>query len=78
MWSPAGLELRILSEPAPDEVHFLVDRFTDPVRYMSQRAFPEDKRDDAAHGTIVVLSPAIEAMISWNSRHLLTSTITAV
>ena len=57
-------ELRILSEPDPDEVNFLVDR------YMSQRAFPEDKRDDAAHVAIVVLSPAIEAMISWNCRHL--------
>jgi len=57
-------ELRVLSEPAPDEVNFLVDR------YMSQRAFPEDKRDDAAHVAMVVLSPAIEAMISWNCRHL--------
>jgi hypothetical protein len=37
---------------------------------MSQRAFPEDKRDDAAHVAMVVLSPAIEAMISWNCRHL--------
>ena len=57
-------ELLILSEPVPDEVNFLVDR------YMNQRAFPEDKRDDAAHVAIVVLSPAIEAMISWNCRHL--------
>ena len=27
-------------------------------------------RDDAAHVAIVALSPAIEAMISWNCRHL--------
>jgi hypothetical protein len=57
-------ELRFLSEPAPEEIDFLVER------YMTQRAFPEDKRDDAAHVAIVVLSPAIEAMVSWNCRHL--------
>lgn len=39
-------------------------------RYMAQRAFPEDKRDDAAHVAIVVLNPIIDALVSWNCRHL--------
>lgn len=60
----AARGLHILPEPSPDEVNYLVDC------YMSQRAFPEDRRDDAAHVAVVVLSPAIEVMVSWNCRHL--------
>lgn len=60
----AARALRILPAPPPEEMDFLVEC------YMSKRAFPEDKRDDAAHVTFAVLNPVIEAMVSWNCRHL--------
>lgn len=57
-------ELHILPEQDQEELNFLVKR------YMTQRAFPKDKRDDAAHVATVVLCPTIDALVSWNCRHL--------
>ena len=57
-------ELLILPQHAQQELNALVNC------YMTQRAFPEDKRDDAAHVATVVLSPNIDALVSWNCRHL--------
>ena len=56
--------LHILPQQNETEVDFLVDR------YMAQRAFPEDKRDDAAHVAIVVLNPLRDALGSGKCRHL--------
>ena len=56
--------LQILPGQNEVEVDYLVDR------YMAQRVFPEDKRDDAAHVAIVVLNPNIDALVSWNCKHL--------
>ena len=56
--------LQILPQQNETDVDFLVDR------YMAQRAFPENKRDDAAHVAIVVLNPIIDALVSWNCKHL--------
>ena len=56
--------LQMLPQQDGTNLDFLVDR------YMAQRAFPEDKRDDAAHVAIVVLNPVIDALVSWNCRHL--------
>lgn len=57
-------ELQILPQQDQEEMNALVDC------YMARRAFPEDKRDDAAHVATVVLSPIIDALVSWNCRHL--------
>lgn len=56
--------LRLLPDPSTQEIDLLVDC------YMRQRAFPGDKRDDAAHVAIAVLNPTIDAMVSWNCKHL--------
>lgn len=57
-------ELHRLPEPDRAEVDALVDT------YMAKKAFPEDKRDDAIHVALAVLSPSLDAMVSWNCRHL--------
>lgn len=56
--------LQILPPQNQEEVDSLVDC------YMANRAFPEDKRDDAAHVATVVLNTFIDALVSWNCRHL--------
>lgn len=56
--------LHLLPPQNQEEMDSLVDC------YMANRAFPEDKRDDAAHVATVVLNPFIDALVSWNCRHL--------
>ncbi len=56
--------LQVLPKQNETDLDFLVDH------YMAERAFPEEKRDDTAHVAIVVLNPFLDALVSWNSRHL--------
>jgi hypothetical protein len=37
---------------------------------MEKRAFQPEKRDDAIHVASMVLGPALDAMVTWNCRHL--------
>ena len=56
--------LPMLPQQSDTELDHLVDC------YMAHNAFPEDKRDDAAHVAIVVLNPIIDVFVSWNCKHL--------
>jgi len=56
--------LQMLSNPEPLQFDFLVNL------YMTQKAFPPEKRDDAMHVAFMVLNPFLDAMITWNCRHL--------
>lgn len=56
--------LGALPDPDPEELDFLVNL------YMSKRAFSAEKRDDAVHVAFMVLTPGLDAMVSWNCRHL--------
>ncbi|MCX7001238.1 MAG: hypothetical protein NT106_13240 [Candidatus Sumerlaeota bacterium] len=58
------LRLHMLSSPEPEQFDFLVNL------YMAQKAFPPEKRDDAMHVAFMVLNPFLDAMITWNCRHL--------
>jgi len=56
--------LTILPDPDMEELDTLVDMF------MDNRAFPPEKRDDAVHVAYMVLNPGLDAMVTWNCRHL--------
>lgn len=38
--------------------------------YMEKQAFPKEKRDDAVHVALMVINPEVDAMATWNCRHL--------
>ena len=56
--------LVLLPEPDERELDFLAGL------YMHRRAFPPEKRDDAMHVAFIVLTPGLDAMVTWNCRHL--------
>ncbi len=60
----AAKELVVLPDPDSYELDFLTRL------YLTKRAFPPDKRDDAIHVAFLVLNPGLDAMVSWNCRHL--------
>ena len=62
--SEMARNLDVVSDPEPSELNSLVEM------YMRNRAFPRDKRDDAVHVAIMVLNPTLDAMVTWNCRHL--------
>ena len=56
--------LQKIELPLEDELRSLANLF------LEKQIKPQDKKDDALHLALVILSPQIDYFITWNCRHL--------